>query len=237
MITSYQEAFVLYSACETERREMEFALDLAKYNLERATQKFQFARKGLTKAEFRTGKVRRMIKKSGFSKILQRASRVPVTRLRRTLYLFFYYFECYSQYSFRKSSNFGTCSSFCCQFGMNTSAGTLASSFDTVQLYTRFVNLLYYKRVLSHHPLTTSESLWGRKGVAVSLFLPCMFRFVDFLAVLYFQLHISLYITIRTDSVDFRKFPSEGRVCAKYIICKGNGTELVVHLVQGPESK
>jgi hypothetical protein len=91
MITSRQEALVLYSACETERRQLEFALQLAQDDLQRATQKFQYARKGLTKAEFRTGKIRRMIKKSGFSSILQQASRArlrPVIRLHRMLYLF-----------------------------------------------------------------------------------------------------------------------------------------------------
>jgi hypothetical protein len=93
MITSYQEALVLYSTCETERRQLEFALQLAKDELQRATQKFHYARKGLTKAEFRTGKIRRMIKKSGFSNILQQTSRV---RLHRMLYLFFCYVECCS---------------------------------------------------------------------------------------------------------------------------------------------
>ena len=92
MISSYQEALVLYSTCETERRELEFALQLTQAELQRASLKFQHARKGLTKAEFRTGKIRRMIKKSGFSDVLQQARmrlrHQPVVKLHRMLCLF-----------------------------------------------------------------------------------------------------------------------------------------------------
>lgn len=95
MIASYQDALVLYSSCEAERRELEFALQLAQAELQRATQKFQYVRKGLTKAEFRTGKIRRMIKKSGFSYILQQATSSiqagrmrPVIKLHRMLCFF-----------------------------------------------------------------------------------------------------------------------------------------------------
>lgn len=92
MISSYQEALVLYSTCETERRELEFALQLAQAELQRASLKFQHARKGLTKAEFRTGKIRRMIKKSGFSDVLQQARmrlrHQPVVNLHCMLCLF-----------------------------------------------------------------------------------------------------------------------------------------------------
>jgi hypothetical protein len=70
MISSYQEALILYSTCEAERRELEFALQHAQAELQRAMQKFQYVRKGLTKTEFRAGKIRRMIKKSGFPNVL-----------------------------------------------------------------------------------------------------------------------------------------------------------------------
>lgn len=91
MITSHQEALALYLTSEAERRELELALQLAQAELQRATQKFKYARNGLTKAEFRTGRIRRMIKKSGFSNILQQASRLGmqrVSRFRRMLYFF-----------------------------------------------------------------------------------------------------------------------------------------------------
>lgn len=109
MISNYQEALVLYSTSETERRELEFALLRAQIELQQTLQKFKYARKGLTKAEFRTGKIRRMIKKSGFSNILQKAPKTQhqpvdsVVNLHRMLYIFFCYFECFSQYPFRKS--------------------------------------------------------------------------------------------------------------------------------------
>jgi hypothetical protein len=90
MIPSYQEALILYSMCETERRELEFALQLAQAELQRAALKFQYARKGLTKAEFHTGKIRRMIKKSGFSNILSsRVQHRRVVKIPRMLYVFF----------------------------------------------------------------------------------------------------------------------------------------------------
>jgi hypothetical protein len=83
MISNYQEAFTLYSTCEAERRELEFALQFAQAELQRAEQKLQHARNGLTKAEFRAGRIRYLIKRRGFSKILQQA-RVP--RFRRMFF-------------------------------------------------------------------------------------------------------------------------------------------------------
>jgi hypothetical protein len=85
MVSNFEEALILYSTCEAERRELEFALQFAQAELQRAEQKFQHARNGLTKAEFRAGRIRVLIKRRGFAKILQQA-RVP--RSRRMLYFF-----------------------------------------------------------------------------------------------------------------------------------------------------
>ena len=74
MIASYQEAQFLYSTCEAERCEREIALQLAQAGLKQAEQKYQYARKRLTNAEFRLGRTRYMIKKDGFSDILQQKS-------------------------------------------------------------------------------------------------------------------------------------------------------------------
>lgn len=71
MIASYEEAQILYTMCEAERCERELALRDAQAALQQAEQKFKYARKKLTKAEFRWGRTRYMVKKSGFSHVLQ----------------------------------------------------------------------------------------------------------------------------------------------------------------------
>jgi hypothetical protein len=71
MINSYEEAQSLYLATEAKRRELEIVLRLAQAGAQRAKQKLQCARKRLTKAEFQAGKLRNMIKNSGFSEVLQ----------------------------------------------------------------------------------------------------------------------------------------------------------------------
>lgn len=73
MIT-YQEAQFLYSTCEAERGEREIALRVAQAGLQHAQQKFKYARKKLTKTEFRLGRIRYMMKKGGFSDILEQKS-------------------------------------------------------------------------------------------------------------------------------------------------------------------
>jgi hypothetical protein len=80
MIASYQEAQFLYSTCEDERCEREAALRIAQAGLRRAEQKFQYARRRLTKAEFRLGRTRYMIKKGGFSDALKQRSYASVRR-------------------------------------------------------------------------------------------------------------------------------------------------------------
>ena len=87
MIGSYQEAQVLHSTTEAQRHELEIELQVAQVGVKWAIQKFQSARKRLTKAEFRAGKMRNMIKKSGFSEILQQGARShrPVIRSNRML--------------------------------------------------------------------------------------------------------------------------------------------------------
>ena len=85
MISNYQEAQFLYSKCEAERCEQEIALQVAQAGLQLAEQKFQYARKRLTKAEFRLGRTRYLIKRGGFSDILQQKSygmrRRPVVKV------------------------------------------------------------------------------------------------------------------------------------------------------------
>ena len=77
MFASYQEAQFLYLTCEAKRCEQEIALQVAEAGLQQAQQKFQHARKKLTKAEFSVGRTRYLVKKSGFSNILQqKTSRV-----------------------------------------------------------------------------------------------------------------------------------------------------------------
>lgn len=71
MIATYQEAQFLYSTCEAERCELEIALQVAQAGLQQAKQKFKYARKRLTNAEFRVGRTRYMMRKGGFSNILQ----------------------------------------------------------------------------------------------------------------------------------------------------------------------
>lgn len=86
MITSYQEAQFLYSSCEAERCEREIALHIAKAGLQQAKRKFQYARKRLTNAEFRLGKTRYMMKKGGFSDILEKSysvRRQPAVKVHR----------------------------------------------------------------------------------------------------------------------------------------------------------
>jgi hypothetical protein len=75
MIDSYQEAQILHSTIEAQRRELEIELQAAQVGVKWAIQKFQSTRKRLTKAEFRAGKIRNMIKKSGYSEILHRGAR------------------------------------------------------------------------------------------------------------------------------------------------------------------
>jgi len=82
MIANYQEAQFLYSTCEAERCEREIALGVAQAGLQQAKRKFQYARKKLTSAEFRLGRTRYIIKKRGFSDILQQNS-YRVTQRRR----------------------------------------------------------------------------------------------------------------------------------------------------------
>jgi AraC-like DNA-binding protein len=94
MITSYQEAQFLFSTCEEERCEQEIALQIAQARLNLAEQKFQDARRRLTKTEFRLGRIRYIIKKNGFSDIFQRrfynVKRRPVVKIHR-MYLPSYY--------------------------------------------------------------------------------------------------------------------------------------------------
>lgn len=65
------------------------AFQAAQVGAQRAIQKLQQARKNLTRAEFRAGTTRYMVKKSGFSEILRREARVkhrPVLRFHRMLF-------------------------------------------------------------------------------------------------------------------------------------------------------
>lgn len=90
MITTYQEAQFLYSMCEAERREREIALQVAQDGLQQAKQKFKYARKRLTTAEFRWGRTRYLIKKGGFSGIIPQkfyGRRLPVVKFHST-YIF-----------------------------------------------------------------------------------------------------------------------------------------------------
>jgi hypothetical protein len=96
MIASYQEAQFLYLTCEEERCEREIALRVALAGLRLAEQKFQYARKRLTKAEFRLGRTRYMVKKGGFSDALKHSGRrqpgvqVVAGRVYRTYVLSYY---------------------------------------------------------------------------------------------------------------------------------------------------
>jgi len=108
MYSSYQEAQLMYSMCEAERCEQEIALHDAQAGLLQAQRKFQYARKRLTKIEFRVGRTRYMVKKSGFSDILQqKVSSVkcrPVVKAYR-MCVPSSYFECSSPMLLRKSLN------------------------------------------------------------------------------------------------------------------------------------
>lgn len=122
MIASNQEAEILYSMCEAERCERELALQDAQAGLRQAEQKFKYARKKLTKAEFRLGRTRYMIKKSGFSDVLQQkicsVRRRPIIKLHRMCIPSYYYFESSSQpMPLRKSLNRNTWS-FCGKVGL-----------------------------------------------------------------------------------------------------------------------
>ena len=89
MIRSYQEARFLYSMCKSERREKEMAFQVAQVGAQRAIQKLRQARKKLTRAEFWAGKARYMVKKGGFSEILQREAHVkprPILKFHRKLF-------------------------------------------------------------------------------------------------------------------------------------------------------
>lgn len=89
MIRSYEDAQHLHSTTEAERHELENALQVAQNGVKDAIQKLRYARKRLTRAEFRAGRARNMIKKSGFSEILQRRARSvkhqPVVKFDRML--------------------------------------------------------------------------------------------------------------------------------------------------------
>lgn len=123
MIASYQEAQFLYATCEAERCEREIALQVAQAGLQQAKQKFQYARKKLTNAEFRWGRTRYMIKKGGFSDILHQKSygvnvrRRPLVRVHRA-YIPSYH-RSFSQPILRQSLNHDTWSSLCSQVGLN----------------------------------------------------------------------------------------------------------------------
>ena len=87
MIFNYQEAHFLYSTSEEERCEQEIVLQVTQAGLQHAKQKVQYARKRLTKAELRLGRARYMIKKGGFSDVLQQKSCVkcrPAVKVHRT---------------------------------------------------------------------------------------------------------------------------------------------------------
>ena len=87
MFASYQEAHFIYSIFEAKRCEREIALQVAEAGLQQAQQKFQRARKKLMKAEFSVGRTRYLVKKSGFSDILQQKTcsvrRRPIVKLYR----------------------------------------------------------------------------------------------------------------------------------------------------------
>jgi hypothetical protein len=105
MIDSYQKAQFLYSMCEAERGKRELALQDAQAKLQQAQQQFRCARKKLTKAEFRLGRTRYMVKKSGFSDVLQQkicsARPRPIVKFHR-MYVPSCYFESSSQYAPQK---------------------------------------------------------------------------------------------------------------------------------------
>ena len=94
MIATYQEAQFLYSMCEAERYEQEIALQVAQAGLQQAQKKFKYAQKKLTTAEFCWGRTRYLIKKGGFSEILQQKSygvrRRPVVKVHsRCIYSYY----------------------------------------------------------------------------------------------------------------------------------------------------
>lgn len=76
IVNSYQEAVTLYSASTTECREVERTFQDALAEKQRAVWRFRRARDRLTEAEFRVGKARNIIRKSGFEEVLRVRSRV-----------------------------------------------------------------------------------------------------------------------------------------------------------------
>jgi DNA repair ATPase RecN len=76
IVNSYEEAVALYSASMTECRECERTFQDALAEMHRAMQRFGRACNQLTEAEFRVGKVRNVIRKSGFEQVLRIRSRV-----------------------------------------------------------------------------------------------------------------------------------------------------------------
>ena len=87
MIASHQEAQFLYSTCEAEQREQAIVLHMAQAVLQQAQKNCQYAWTKLTKAEFRLGRARYMIKKGGFSDVLGQMSRLrhqPVVKVHCT---------------------------------------------------------------------------------------------------------------------------------------------------------
>lgn len=76
IVNSYQEAVTLYSASTTECRERERTFQDALAEMHQAVWKFRRARTQLTEAEFRVGKARNVIRKSGFEEVLRIRSRV-----------------------------------------------------------------------------------------------------------------------------------------------------------------
>jgi hypothetical protein len=76
IVNSYQEAETLYSASTAECREHERSFQDAIAEIEQAVWRYQMARTRLTMAEFRVGRARNVIRKSGFEDVLHIRSRV-----------------------------------------------------------------------------------------------------------------------------------------------------------------
>ena len=120
MIDSYQDAQLLYSIFKAKQCRWKIALQDAQAGLQQAQKKFKCARKRLTKAEFRLGRTRNMVKNSGFSNVLQK--KVGSVRLRPTvkvygMYVSPCYIESFSQpMPLRKSLNRNTWSPLRCKF-------------------------------------------------------------------------------------------------------------------------
>jgi predicted AAA+ superfamily ATPase len=76
IVNSYQEAATLYSATKAEPREYKHTFQDALAEMQQAVWRLQSARTQLTRAEFRVGKARNVIRKSGFGEVLRIRSRV-----------------------------------------------------------------------------------------------------------------------------------------------------------------